>query len=66
LQCPRCQYDNPPGSNFCPLGDIATQSDRFDAESGEGHYRQTLALAEPRGVGYWLEQAEAESMELGA
>jgi tetratricopeptide (TPR) repeat protein len=32
------------------LGDIATQSDRFDAESGEAHYREALRLAEPRGM----------------
>jgi tetratricopeptide (TPR) repeat protein len=32
------------------LGDIATQSGRFDAERGEAHYRQALALAEPRGM----------------
>jgi class 3 adenylate cyclase/tetratricopeptide (TPR) repeat protein len=32
------------------LGDIATHPDRFDAESGERHYRQALALAEPRGM----------------
>jgi len=32
------------------LGDIATQPDRFDAESSEAHYRQALALAEPRGM----------------
>jgi class 3 adenylate cyclase/tetratricopeptide (TPR) repeat protein len=32
------------------LGDIATHPDRFDAESGETHYRQALALAEPRGM----------------
>jgi hypothetical protein len=30
------------------LGDIATHPDRFDAASGEAHYRQALALAEPR------------------
>jgi tetratricopeptide (TPR) repeat protein len=88
------------------LGDIATHSDGFDAERGEAHYRQALALAEPRGMRplvahchlglgklsrrtskreqarehltiattmyremgmrFWLEQAEAESMELGA
>jgi tetratricopeptide (TPR) repeat protein len=30
------------------LGDIATHPDRFDAENGESHYRQALALAEPR------------------
>ena len=30
------------------LGDIATHPDRFDGESGEAHYRQALALAEPR------------------
>jgi tetratricopeptide (TPR) repeat protein len=32
------------------LGEIATHPDRFDAESGEAHYRQALALAEPRGM----------------
>jgi tetratricopeptide (TPR) repeat protein len=32
------------------LGDIATHPDRFDAESGEAHYRQALALAEQRGM----------------
>jgi class 3 adenylate cyclase/tetratricopeptide (TPR) repeat protein len=32
------------------LGDIATHPDRFDAESGEAHYRQALALAEPRSM----------------
>jgi class 3 adenylate cyclase/tetratricopeptide (TPR) repeat protein len=32
------------------LGDIATHPDRFDAERGEDHYRQALALAEPRGM----------------
>jgi class 3 adenylate cyclase/tetratricopeptide (TPR) repeat protein len=32
------------------LGDIATQPGRLDAESGEAHYRQALALAEPRGM----------------
>jgi tetratricopeptide (TPR) repeat protein len=32
------------------LGDIATHPDRFDGESGEAHYRQALALAEPRGM----------------
>ena len=32
------------------LGDIATYTDRFDAETGETHYRQALALAEPRGM----------------
>jgi hypothetical protein len=31
------------------LGDIAGHPDRFDAESGEAHYREALALAEPRG-----------------
>ena len=31
-------------------GDIATYADRFDAKSGEGHYRQALVLAEPRGM----------------
>ena len=30
--------------------DIAIHSDRFDAERGETHYRQALALAEPRGM----------------
>ncbi|HEV8617526.1 MAG TPA: adenylate/guanylate cyclase domain-containing protein [Methylomirabilota bacterium] len=32
------------------LCDIATHPDCFDAESGEAHYRQALALAEPRGM----------------
>ena len=32
------------------LGDIATHPDRFDAESGEAHYRKALALAGPRGM----------------
>jgi tetratricopeptide (TPR) repeat protein len=32
------------------LGDIATHPGRFDAESGEAHYRKALALAEPRGM----------------
>ena len=32
------------------LGDVATDPDRFDAESGKAHYRQALALAEPRGM----------------
>ena len=32
------------------LGDIATHPDRFDAGSGEAHYRKALALAEPRGM----------------
>jgi tetratricopeptide (TPR) repeat protein len=32
------------------LGDIATHPDRFDAESGEAHYRKALALAEPRSM----------------
>ena len=32
------------------LGDIAAHPDRFDAESGEAHYRQALALAEARGM----------------
>jgi class 3 adenylate cyclase/tetratricopeptide (TPR) repeat protein len=32
------------------LGDIATHPDRFDPESGEAHYRQALALAEPCGM----------------
>jgi hypothetical protein len=32
------------------LGDIATHPDRFDGERGEAHYRQALALAEPRGM----------------
>ena len=32
------------------LGDIAAHPDRFDPGSGEAHYRQTLALAAPRGM----------------
>ena len=32
------------------LGDIATHPDRFDAERGEAHYREALALAAPRSM----------------
>jgi class 3 adenylate cyclase/tetratricopeptide (TPR) repeat protein len=32
------------------LGDIATHPERFDAQTGEAHYRESLALAEPRGM----------------
>jgi DNA-binding SARP family transcriptional activator/tetratricopeptide (TPR) repeat protein len=32
------------------LGDIATHPDKLDAEQGEAHYRESLALAEPRGM----------------
>ena len=32
------------------LGDIAIDPKRFDAERGEAHYRQALALAEPRAM----------------
>jgi DNA-binding SARP family transcriptional activator/tetratricopeptide (TPR) repeat protein len=32
------------------LGDISIHPDRFDAKRGEAHYRQALALAEPRGM----------------
>jgi tetratricopeptide (TPR) repeat protein len=32
------------------LGDIASHSDCFDAARGEAHYREALALAEPRGM----------------
>ena len=32
------------------LGDVATHPDQFDARRGEAHYRQALALAEPRGM----------------
>jgi DNA-binding SARP family transcriptional activator len=32
------------------LGDITTHPDRFDADRGEAHYRNSLALAEPRGM----------------
>ena len=32
------------------LGDIATHPGRFDAERGEAHYRESLTLAEPRGM----------------
>ena len=31
-------------------GDVATHPDRFDAERGEAHYRQALAIAGPRGM----------------
>ena len=32
------------------LGDIASDPECFDASRGEAHYRQALALAEPRGM----------------
>src|SRR5262249_60440461 len=32
------------------LGDLATHPNQFDPERGEAHYRQALALAEPRGM----------------
>ena len=32
------------------VADIATYPERFDAEHGEVHYRDALALAEPRGM----------------
>jgi class 3 adenylate cyclase/tetratricopeptide (TPR) repeat protein len=32
------------------LGDIATHPDRFDAQSGEAHYREALALTESRSM----------------
>jgi tetratricopeptide (TPR) repeat protein len=32
------------------LGDIATHPNQFDAERGEAHYHEALALAEPRGM----------------
>jgi len=32
------------------IGDIATHPARFDAESGDAHYRKALALAEPRSM----------------
>ena len=35
---------------FHLLGDIATHPDRFDAESGEAHYREALTLAVPRSM----------------
>jgi Tetratricopeptide repeat len=35
---------------FHLLGDIATHPERFDAETGEVHYRKALTLAEPRGM----------------
>jgi class 3 adenylate cyclase/tetratricopeptide (TPR) repeat protein len=31
-------------------GDVATHADNFDAETGEAHYRQALALAESHGM----------------
>jgi hypothetical protein len=33
---------------FQLLGDIATERDELDAVAGEAHYREALALAEPR------------------
>ena len=38
------------------LGDIATHRDRLDAGTGEAHYRQALALAEPRGMRPFIAQ----------
>jgi tetratricopeptide (TPR) repeat protein len=35
---------------FRLLGDIATHPHQFDAERGEAHYREALALAEPCGM----------------
>jgi tetratricopeptide (TPR) repeat protein len=35
---------------LCLLGDIASHPGRIDAERGEIHYREALALAEPRGM----------------
>jgi tetratricopeptide (TPR) repeat protein len=32
------------------LGDVASYADQFDADRSEAHYRQALALAEPRGM----------------
>ena len=32
------------------FGDVAIHPDRFEPERGELHYRQALALAEPRGM----------------
>ena len=32
------------------LGDVASDPERFDPATGEAHYRQALALAEPRGM----------------
>jgi tetratricopeptide (TPR) repeat protein len=32
------------------LGDVAIHPDRFDADRGERHYHEALALAEPRGM----------------
>jgi hypothetical protein len=32
------------------LGDLAVHPDRFDAESGEAHYREALALAQLHGM----------------
>jgi tetratricopeptide (TPR) repeat protein len=48
--------ESSPGQHGCAaharhlLGDIATHPDRFNGESGEAHYREALALAEPRGM----------------
>jgi DNA-binding SARP family transcriptional activator len=50
----RAIESSPPGSAgyaWHLRGDIVTNGDRLDAESGETHYRQALALAEPRRMG---------------
>jgi tetratricopeptide (TPR) repeat protein len=35
---------------LCLLGDVASHSDGFDAETGAAHYREALVLAEQRGM----------------
>jgi hypothetical protein len=51
-----CAVDSASGrTDFVPdalhlLGDIATHPECFDAERGETHYREALALAELRGM----------------
>ena len=61
MNYPRCEQQAPSDAAFCPKCGaklthacpqcgVATHPDRFDAERGETHYRQSLALAEPRGM----------------
>ncbi|MGH7333973.1 MAG: double zinc ribbon domain-containing protein [Candidatus Rokuibacteriota bacterium] len=56
VPCPRCQHENLAGAKFCngcgarlELACPACKHTNL-AERGEAHYRQALALAEPRGM----------------
>jgi len=49
VECSRC-HPGFEGHAQHLLGDITIHPNQFDAERGEAHYRQALALAEPRGM----------------